>query len=78
MYLIMKKGIFEVKELDKNFYLDDQLIYPLTEDEYNQFKIFIDVNEQTNKTFLLIVKEQEVIYQVEIKEYEQNALLKIV
>lgn len=76
MYLIMKKGIFEVKELDKIFYLDDQLIYPLTEDEYNQFKIFIDVNEQTNKTFLLIVKEQEVIYQVEIKEYEQNALLK--
>lgn len=76
MYLIMKKGIFEVKELNKIFYLDDHLYYPMTQDEYNQFKIFIDFNEKTNKTSLLIVNEQELIYKMEIKEYEKNSILK--
>lgn len=71
LYTLMKKGIFEVKELNKIFYLDDKLVYPMKKEEYNQFKIFIEYDEKN--AYLLLVKDEEVFLRKEIKEYDKNS-----
>ncbi len=69
---IIEKGIFEVKQLDQIFYLDDKITFPMKDDEIDDFKIVIDVNKQQDKTYLLLVKENEVLFRQEIKEYDES------
>ncbi len=67
---LMPKGIFEVKQLNQIFYLEDKIVYPLTIDETNDFKFVIDVNEENGKSYLLLIKDNRIMLKREIKKYD--------
>lgn len=77
MKLIIKKGIFEVKKLNQIFYVDDKIVYPMRDDELNEYKIVIDFRELENVSYLLFVKNEELVFKKDIKPYDDsNSILK--
>lgn len=67
---IVKKGLFEVQELNKIFYVDENIQYPIKNNEISQYKIVIDPIDEDNKTYLYLVKDEDVIFKEEIFEYD--------
>ncbi|HEY8364313.1 MAG TPA: D-alanyl-D-alanine carboxypeptidase family protein [Haloplasmataceae bacterium] len=70
MVTLLEKGIFESKELDKIFYVDDKIVYPVKDEELNQFKFVIDVDDLNRKTYLLLVNDKRVMLKKEIYLYD--------
>jgi len=68
---LLRKGLFEVKELNQIFYLDDKIVYPIREDELNQFRFFIDVNDY-QRYYLHLVKDGEILLTKEIYLYDKS------
>ncbi len=76
MKLLFNKGIFEVKKLNQIFYVDDNITYPMRDDELNEFKIVIDFKELDEVSHLLLVKNEKIVFKKEIKKYDvSNSVL---
>ncbi len=67
---IIQKGIFEVRELNEMFYVDEKITYPLSDSELNQYRIIVDEVDQ--KTFLLFVNGDKVLIRKEIQKYDKT------
>lgn len=72
LYTLIEKGIFEVKALDEIFYVDEKIVYPLKKNEFAILKIVFDVDEKTNITYLLVVKDQDILYKKEVYKYDST------
>ncbi|QVK16992.1 D-alanyl-D-alanine carboxypeptidase [Mycoplasmatota bacterium] len=70
--IVLEKGIFEVKKLNDIFYIDDQVVYPMRNEEMNDFKIVIDVDSLSNQPYLLLVKDNQVMLRKEIIRYDST------
>lgn len=71
MVTLLRKGLFEVKELNKIFYLDDKIAYPLREEEVNQYRFFIDVDNH-ERYYLHLIKDGEILLTKEIYPYDKS------
>ncbi len=69
---LLDNGIFEVKELERIFYLDDKIAYPIKDEELNDYRFMIDVDDQTKKYYLHLVYKDEIVLTKEIWEYDKT------
>ncbi|MDF2699295.1 MAG: D-alanyl-D-alanine carboxypeptidase [Haloplasmataceae bacterium] len=70
MKTIIKKGIFEVKGMNDIFYVEENIVYPLSDEEINQYRIII--NKEDKKTYLLLTKNDEVVLKREVSIYDKT------
>jgi len=69
---ILEKGIFEVKQLNEIFYIDDKIVYPLKDEEINEFKLVIDIDAPSNKPYLLFIRDNNVMLKKEVSRYDAS------